>query len=52
MKVKWGSYPTNRGHLTSDGCFRCHDDSHKAKDGSLISGDCEWCHRQIERPGG
>jgi NapC/NirT cytochrome c family protein len=52
MKVKWGSYPTNRGHLTSDGCFRCHDDSHKAKDGSLISGDCEWCHKQIERPGG
>ena len=52
MKVKWGSYPTNRGHLTSDGCFRCHDDSHKAKDGSLISGDCEWCHKQIEQPGG
>ncbi len=49
MKVTWGSYPTNRGHLTSDGCFRCHDDSHKAKDGSLISGDCEWCHKQIER---
>jgi nitrate/TMAO reductase-like tetraheme cytochrome c subunit len=52
MKVKWGSYPTNRGHLTSDGCFRCHDDSHKAKDGSLISGDCEWCHKQIEQPAG
>jgi hypothetical protein len=52
MKVKWGSYPTNRGHLTSDGCFRCHDDSHKAKDGSLISGDCVWCHKQIEQPGG
>ena len=52
MKVTWGSYPTNRGHLTSDGCFRCHDDSHKAKDGTVISGDCEWCHKQIEQPGG
>jgi nitrate/TMAO reductase-like tetraheme cytochrome c subunit len=52
MNVTWGTYPTNRGHLTSTGCFRCHDDTHKAKDGSVISGDCEWCHKQIERPGG
>jgi hypothetical protein len=52
MKVTWGSYPDNRGHITSPGCFRCHDDSHKAKDGSVISGDCEWCHKEIPRPGG
>jgi hypothetical protein len=50
MKVSWGSYPDNRGHLTSTGCFRCHDDSHTAKDGTTISADCEFCHRQIERP--
>jgi hypothetical protein len=50
MKVSWGSYPENRGHLTSTGCFRCHDDSHTAKDGTTISADCEFCHRQIERP--
>jgi hypothetical protein len=50
MKVTWGSYPDNRGHTTSDGCFRCHDDLHEAKDGSKISGDCEYCHTQIERP--
>ena len=49
MKVSWGSYPDNKGHMTSNGCFRCHDDSHKAKDGSTISSDCEYCHRQIER---
>jgi hypothetical protein len=49
MKVTWGSYPTNRGHMTSTGCFRCHDDSHTAKDGSAISADCEYCHKQIER---
>jgi hypothetical protein len=50
MKVTWGSYPNNLGHLTSNGCMRCHDDSHEAKDGSKISGDCEYCHRQIETP--
>ena len=50
MKVTWGSYPDNRGHTTSNGCFRCHDDSHKASDGSTISGDCEYCHKQIANP--
>jgi hypothetical protein len=49
MKVTWGSYPDNKGHVTSNGCFRCHDDSHEAKDGSKISGDCEFCHKQIEQ---
>ena len=50
MKVTWGSYPDNKGHVASIGCFRCHDDSHKAADGSTISADCEFCHTQIERP--
>ena len=50
MSVTWGSYPNNRGHVTSNGCFRCHDSSHEAKDGSTIPGDCETCHKQIERP--
>lgn len=50
MKVTWGSYPDNRGHITSTGCFRCHDDSHKDKTGAVISADCEYCHRQIEPP--
>jgi hypothetical protein len=50
MKVTWGSYPDNRGHLASPGCTRCHDDAHTAKDGSTISGDCEYCHKQIEKP--
>jgi NapC/NirT cytochrome c family protein len=50
MKVTFGSYPDNRGHVTSNGCFRCHDDSHEAKDGSKISGDCEYCHKQLENP--
>ena len=50
MNVTWGTYPDNKGHVTSTGCFRCHDDSHEAKDGSKISADCEYCHKQIETP--
>jgi hypothetical protein len=50
MNVTWGSYPDNSGHISSPGCFRCHDDSHTAKDGSTISGDCEYCHREVEKP--
>ncbi len=25
MKVGWGTYPNNIGHLASQGCFRCHE---------------------------
>jgi len=49
MKVTWGSYPDHRGHPDSGGCFRCHDDEHTAKDGSTISGDCEMCHKEVEK---
>jgi hypothetical protein len=44
MKVKWGTYPDNLGHVDSPGCFRCHDDEHKSKDGRVIRQDCELCH--------
>ncbi|HEX6976072.1 MAG TPA: hypothetical protein VF147_16810, partial [Vicinamibacterales bacterium] len=44
MKVTWGSYPNNIGHMDSPGCFRCHDDNHKTKDGRVIKQDCETCH--------
>jgi mono/diheme cytochrome c family protein len=44
MKVGWGTYPNQLGHTVSNGCFRCHDDSHKASDGAAISQDCELCH--------
>jgi NapC/NirT cytochrome c family, N-terminal region len=50
MKVVPGTYPDNIGHLTSNGCFRCHDGSHTAPDGSAVSGDCEYCHVQVEEP--
>ena len=48
MKVTCGSYPEQQRPHDVDGCFRCHDDSHMAKDGSTISGDCEYCHKQID----
>jgi NapC/NirT cytochrome c family protein len=50
MNVTWGSYPDRRGHVSSTGCFRCHDGSHKDKGGATISGDCEYCHTQLELP--
>jgi hypothetical protein len=44
MKVKWATYPNNIGHVFFNGCFRCHDDNHKSKDGAVIKQDCETCH--------
>lgn len=44
MRVSWGTYPNHLGHLDAPGCFRCHDDNHKAKDGTVIRQDCELCH--------
>jgi hypothetical protein len=44
MKVTWGVHPDNRGHVEYPGCFRCHDDAHKSKDGKVIRQDCDLCH--------
>ena len=44
MKIGWGTYPNRIGHTTSQGCFRCHDDSHVTKDGRVLGQDCELCH--------
>ena len=44
MKIGWGTYPDRVGHTTSQGCFRCHDDSHATKDGRVLGQDCELCH--------
>jgi hypothetical protein len=45
MNVQFGTYPNNIGHIDFPGCFRCHDDNHKAKDGKTITQDCEACHK-------
>ena len=44
MNVGFGTYPNNIGHMDFPGCFRCHDDNHKTKEGLAISQDCESCH--------
>ena len=44
MKVNWLVHPNNIGHLEFDGCFRCHNDRHVSKDGSVISKNCQQCH--------
>jgi len=48
MNVKWGTYANDLGHVDSPGCFRCHDDEHKSKDGRLIGQDCAVCHTEPE----
>jgi hypothetical protein len=47
MNVSFGTYLLNIGHTHSAGCFRCHDDNHKAEDGSTIRQDCELCHEML-----
>jgi hypothetical protein len=44
MKITWGTHPNHLGHEDFPGCFRCHDGSHKAKDGRVISAECDACH--------
>ena len=44
MKITWGAYPSFLGHTAATGCFRCHDDEHKTKDGRTIPQDCALCH--------
>jgi hypothetical protein len=47
LKVTWGTYPNNLGHTDFPGCFRCHDGSHTATDGTTISQDCTTCHEPL-----
>jgi nitrate/TMAO reductase-like tetraheme cytochrome c subunit len=47
MKVTWGTHPNNIGHMSYPGCFRCHDGSHAAKDGTSITQDCAVCHNLL-----
>ncbi len=44
MKVSWGAYSNNIGHMDSPGCFRCHDGNHVSSDGRAIPNDCNTCH--------
>ena len=44
MKIGFGTYSNNIGHMDFPGCFRCHDDNHKTKEGLTISQSCDLCH--------
>lgn len=44
MKTDWQAHPNNIGHLTSSGCFRCHDGEHVSDSGKVIRNDCNICH--------
>jgi hypothetical protein len=45
MKVGWGTYTSQLGHMVANGCFRCHDEAHKTRDGATLGQDCEMCHK-------
>lgn len=47
MKVTWGTYPNNIGHMAYPGCFRCHDGNHVSKGGKTLSNDCSLCHNLL-----
>jgi formate-dependent nitrite reductase cytochrome c552 subunit len=47
LKVTWGTYPNNLGHMDDPGCFRCHDDSHATADKKTITQDCSTCHQML-----
>jgi len=44
MRVRWEYYPDHIGHMTSAGCFRCHDNQHVSQSGRVISNRCVTCH--------
>jgi hypothetical protein len=47
LKVTWGTYPNNLGHMDDPGCFRCHDDSHATPEKKTITQDCNTCHQML-----
>jgi len=44
MKVTYDVYPEHIGHLESNGCFRCHNNTFKSDNGRTITKDCNLCH--------
>ncbi|HSP69459.1 MAG TPA: NapC/NirT family cytochrome c [Bryobacteraceae bacterium] len=47
LKVTWGTYLNNLGHVDTPGCFRCHDGGHSTAAGQTISQDCDTCHKVV-----
>jgi hypothetical protein len=44
MKADWRQYPNFLGHIESNGCYRCHNNSFENEQGRVISKECNLCH--------
>jgi nitrate/TMAO reductase-like tetraheme cytochrome c subunit len=44
QKVDWTTHPNNIGHISSPGCFRCHDGKHLDAENQAIRLECNVCH--------
>ncbi|MFV1963067.1 MAG: NapC/NirT family cytochrome c [Acidimicrobiia bacterium] len=44
MKTDYRVRQYNIGHLSWEGCFRCHDGEKADESGNVISNDCNSCH--------
>ncbi len=49
MGVNYSVYPDHAGHLESEGCFRCHNDSFVSETGRKITRDCNICHAIVSQ---
>ena len=47
MRIGWGTYPYNLGHVDFPGCFRCHDGGHATAANKVITQDCNACHQPL-----
>ena len=44
QEMKWDTHPDNNQHLTSPGCFRCHDGKHLSQENEAVRLECNLCH--------
>lgn len=49
MRTDWKAHPDNLGHLTDDGCFRCHGADLVDSSGQSISNACNLCHEILSQ---
>ena len=45
QEIDWSTHPNNNQHMTSPGCFRCHDGKHLSPNGKeMVRMECNLCH--------
>jgi hypothetical protein len=49
MDANWKSFADNKGHMYTQGCFRCHDGKHQSDNGQVLSKDCSLCHTLLQQ---